>query len=198
MDKKDLKKDLADIKAKIRANSTDAHFADTLIAELLSIKGQLDHEPTLVHIPLSDVDDKLEGETFAIYSLKSGDVAYHLKGGYTLIASNRFFSLNDALRGYVANQHIIDTELTADDKELYENDLWASTYLLNLPTIAFSDLEFKYKIVNRIIEYLDELQKKLLVDAELQDETPEENRKFEDATMALEALKSEIAKDSKE
>ena len=198
MDKKDLKKDLADIKAKIRANSTDAHFADTLIAELLSIKGQIDHEPTLVHIPLSDVNDKLEGETFAIYSLKSGDVAYHLKGGYTLIASNRFFSLNDALRGYVANQHIIDTELNAEDKELYEKDLWASTYLLNLPTIAFSDLEFKYKIVNRIIEYLEELQKKLLVDAELQDETPEENKDFEDATMALETLKSEIAKDSKE
>lgn len=198
MDKKDLKKDLADIKAKIRANSTDAHFADTLIAELLSIKGQIDHEPTLVHIPMSDVDDKLEGETFAIYSLKSGDVAYHLKGGYTLIASNRFFSLNDALRGYVANQHIIDTELNAEDKELYEKDLWASTYLLNLPTIAFSDLEFKYKIVNRIIEYLDELQKRLLVDAELQDETPEENKAFEDATMALETLKSEIAKDSKE
>lgn len=198
MDKKDLKKNLADIKAKIKANSTDAHFADTLIAELLSIKGQIDHEPTLVHIPMSDVDDKLEGETFAIYSLKSGDVAYHLKGGYTLIASNRFFSLNDALRGYVANQHIIDTELNADDKELYENDLWASTYLLNLPTIAFSDLEFKYKIVNRIIEYLDELQKKLLVDAELQDETPKENKEFEDATMALENLKSEIAKDSKE
>lgn len=198
MNKKDLKKDLADIKAKIKANSTDAHFADTLIAELLSVKGQLDHEPTLVHIPLSDVDDKLEGETFAIYSLKSGDVAYHLKGGYTLIASNRFFSLNDALRGYVANQHIVDTELNAEDKELYENDLWASTYLLNLPTIAFSDLEFKYKIVNRIIEYLEELQKKLLVDAELQNETPEENRRFEDATMALETLKSEIAKDSKE
>lgn len=198
MDNKDLKKDLADIKAKIRANSTDAHFADTLIAELLSIKGQIDHEPTLVHIPLNDVDDKLEGETFAIYSLKSGDVAYHLKGGYTLIASNRFFSLNDALRGYVANQHIIDTELSAEDKELYENDLWASTYLLNLPTIAFSDLEFKYKIVNRIIEYLDELQKKLLVDAELQDETPEENKAFEDATMALETLKSEITKESKE
>lgn len=198
MDKKDLKKDLADIKAKIKANSTDAHFADTLIAELLSVKVQIDHEPTLVHIPLSDVDDKLEGETFAIYSLKSGDVAYHLKGGYTLIASSRFFSLNDALRGYVANQHIIDAELNAEDKALYENDLWASTYLLNLPTIAFSDLEFKYKIVNRIIEYLEELQKKLLVDAELQDETSEENREFEDATMALETLKSEIAKDSKE
>lgn len=196
MDKKDLKKDLADIKAKIKANSTDAHFADTLIAELLSIKGQIDHEPTIVHIPLSDVEDKLEGETFAIYSLKSGDVAYHLKGGYTLIASNRFFSLNDALRGYVANQHIVDTELNTEDKELYEKDLWASTYLLNLPTIAFSDLEFKYKIVNRIIEYLDELQKKLLVDAELQDETPNADKAFKDATLALEDIKSDIANEN--
>ena len=147
---------------------------------------------------MSDVDDKLEGETFAIYSLKSGDVAYHLKGGYTLIASNRFFSLNDALRGYVANQHIIDTELNAEDKELYENDLWASTYLLNLPTIAFSDLEFKYKIVNRIIEHLKEWQDKYLAEMELQDETPDADKAFKDATMALENIKSEIANGNKE
>lgn len=198
MDKKDLKKDLADIKAKIKANSTDAHFADTLIAELLSIKGQIDHEPTLVHIPLSDIEDKLEGDTFGIYALKSGDVAYHLKGGYTIVASNNYFSLNDALRGYVANQHIVDAELSVEDKELYENDLWASTYLLNLPTIAFSDLEFKYKIVNRIIEYLEELQKKLLVETELQDETPEANKAFKDASIALEDIKSEIANENKE
>lgn len=197
MDKKDLKKDLADIKAKIKANSTDAHFADTLIAELLSIKGQIDHEPTLVHIPLSDIEDKLEGDTFGIYALKSGDVAYHLKGGYTIVASNNYFSLNDALRGYVANQHIVDAELSVEDKELYENDLWASTYLLNLPTIAFSDLEFKYKIVNRIIEFLEELQKKLLVEAELQDETPEANKAFKDASIALEDIKSEIANENK-
>ena len=198
MDKKDLKKDLADIKAKIKAKSTDAHFADTLIAELLSIKGQIDHEPTIVHIPLSDIEDKLEGDTFGIYALKSGDVAYHLKGGYTIVASNNYFSLNDALRGYVANQHIVDAELSAEDKELYENDLWASTYLLNLPTIAFSDLEFKYKIVNRIIEYLEELQKKLLVETELQDETPEANKAFKDASIALEDIKSEIANENKE
>lgn len=189
METKDLKKDLADIKAKIKSNSVDAHYADTLIAELLSIKGQLDHEPTLVHIPLSTINDKLEGETFGMYDIATGDVVYRLKGGFTIVASDRFASFNETIKGYIANQHVVDYELTQEDKELYDMDLQATCMLLNLPTYTFSDLDFKYKIVNHIIEYLDELQNQLLLDAELQDETPKENREFEEVTLATDALK---------
>jgi hypothetical protein len=151
MDKKELKKDLADIKAKIKANSTDAHFADTLIAELLSIKGQLDHEPTLVHLPLNDIKGSLKGDTFNIYAMKNGDAVYRLKGGLTLIATNAFESLNATLRDFVFNQDEINELLSEDDKALYETDLFATTMILNLPVLAFSDLEFKYKIYNRIV-----------------------------------------------
>lgn len=198
MDKKDLKKDLADIKAKIKANSTDAHFADTLIAELLSIKGRIDHEPTLVHLPLSEVVDSLQGDTFSIHAMKNGDAVYRLKGGLTLVATNGFESLNSTLREFVLNQHKVDELLNEEDKDLYETDLFATTLILNLPILAFSDLEFKYKIYNRIVEYLNELHDKLILEAELQDETPEENKKFEDAAMALETLKSEIDNEDKE
>lgn len=192
METKELKKKLTEIKVRIKDNSVDSHLAGKLITDLLSVKGQIEHEPTLVHIPLSDIDDKLEGKTFGIYALKSGDVAYHLKGGYTIVAGNNYLGLNEALRGYIANQHLVENELSDEDKELYDNDLWASCQLLNLPTIAFSNLEFKYKMVNHIIEHLEELQKQLLDEMELQDETPEQNKAFEDATIALEDIKSDI------
>lgn len=197
MDKKDLKKDLADIKAKIKANSTDAHFADTLIAELLSIKGQIDHEPTLVHLPLSEVVDSLQGDTFSIHAMKNGDAVYRLKGGLTLVATNGFESLNSTLREFVLNQHKVDELLNEEDKELYETDLFATTMILNLPILAFSDLEFKYKIYNRIVEYLNDLHDKLISEAELQNETPNENKTFQEATIGLETLKSEIENELK-
>lgn len=192
MEIKDLKKKLTEIKVKIKENSVDAHLASKLITDLLSVKAQIEHEPTLVHIPLSDIDDKLEGDTFGIYALKSGDVAYRLKGGYTIIVGNNYISLNDVLRGYITNQHLDSADLSEEDKALYDNDLWASCYLLNLPTIAFSDLEFKYKMVNHIMEGLEVLQKKFLDEIELQDETPDEDKAFKDATIALEDVKSDI------
>lgn len=191
MNKKDLKKDIADIKAKIKANSVDAHYADTLVAELLSAKGQLEHEPTLVHLPLSNVSDELAGKTFSLYTLKTGEVVYHLKGGFTVVVDERFEALNNTLRMFVNNQHSTD-ELPEDERKAYESDIWASCMLLKLPTIAFVDLEFKYDMANKYCDWLEKLQKKYLVDVELQDETPEANRAYEDAEKALDLLKTEL------
>lgn len=197
MDKKELKKELQDIKAKIRANSTDAHFADTLVAELLSIKGQLDHEPTLVHLPLGDIDDKLEGDTFYLYTLKTGEVVYRLKGGLTLIINDRFAAAHSTLRSFVENQHHTN-ELSEEEQELYSRDLWASLMLLNIPTVAFLDLEFKYDMVNKYCDWLEKLQNKYLDNVELQDETPEANKAYEDAEKAFDLLKTEIKNEGKE
>lgn len=187
MEKKELKNELKDIKAKIKANSVDAHFADTLISELLSIKGRLDHEPTLAHLPLDNIEDSFKDDTFEIYVMRTGEVVYHLKGGYTVIVDTRFHALNATLRDYVLNQKNMDS-LSDEDKELYSNDLFATTMILNLATIAFSDLEYKYKIYGNIIDWLAELQEKLITNAELQDETPEENEAFDDANNAIEVL----------
>lgn len=197
MDKKELKKELQDIKAKIRANSVDAHFADTLVAELLSIKGQLDHEPTLVHLPLGDIDDRLEGDTFNLYTLKTGEVVYRLKGGLTLIINDRFAAAHSTLRSFVENQHHTN-ELSEEEQELYSRDMWASLMLLNIPTVAFLDLEFKYDMVNKYCDWLEKLQNKYLDNVELQDETPEANKAYEDAEKALDLLKTELKNEGKE
>jgi hypothetical protein len=157
---------------------------------LLSLKGQLDIEPTLIHIPSDDIVEKLESETFRLALCKSGDVVYHLKGGMDIVVQPKAESLYSYLVDIIRMQEGIKA-LDEEQQKILENDVIASTYVLNIPFLAFGDLEFKYKLANIVIDYLVELQDKMLKDAELQEETPVENTLFEEATMALEEMKNE-------
>ena len=191
MGKAELKKQMNEVVAKIKVNSKDAHYADTLIDALLSLKGQIDIEPTLIHIPSDDIVEKLESETFRLALCKSGDVVYHLKGGMDIVVQPKAESLYNHLVDTIRMQESIKA-LDEEQQRIFESDVVASTYVLNIPFLAFGDLEFKYKLANIVIDYLVELQDKMLKDAELQEETPVENTLFEEATMALEEMKNEI------
>lgn len=190
MGKAELKKQMNEVVAKIKVNSKDAHYADKLVDMLLSLKGQLDIEPTLIHIPSDDIVEKLESETFRLALCKSGDVVYHLKGGMDIVVQPKAESLYNYLVDTIRMQEGIKA-LDEEQQKILENDVIASTYVLNIPFLAFGDLEFKYKLANIVIDYLVELQDKMLKDAELQEETPVENTLFEEATMALEEMKNE-------
>lgn len=191
MGKAELKKQMNEVVAKIKVNSKDAHYADKLVDMLLSLKGQLDIEPTLIHIPSDDIVEKLESETFRLALCKSGDVVYHLKGGMDIVVQPKAESLYNYLVDTIRMQEGIKA-LDEEQQKILENDVIASTYVLNIPFLAFGDLEFKYKLANIVIDYLVELQDKMLKDAELQEETPVENTLFEEATMALEEMKNEV------
>ena len=190
MGKAELKKQMNEVVAKIKVNSKDAHYADKLVDMLLSLKGQLDIEPTLIHIPSDDIVEKLESETFRLALCKSGDVVYHLKGGMDIVVQPKAESLYNYLVDTIRMQEGIKA-LDEEQQKILENDVIASTYVLNIPFLAFGDLEFKYKLANIVIDYLVELQDKMLKDTELQEETPVENTLFEETTMALEEMKNE-------
>lgn len=190
MGKAELKKQLDEVVAKIKVNSKDKHYADTLISHLLSLKGQIDIEPTLIHLPSEDVVQKLEGETYRIALCKSGEVVYHLKGGMDIVVQPKASSLYNFLVDTISIQDAIK-DLDKEQQENIEKDIVASTYVLNIPFMAFGDLEFKYKLASSVVEYLVGLQDSLLDKAELQEETPRENSLFEEATMALEEMKNE-------
>lgn len=190
MGKAELKKQMNEVVAKIKVNSKDAHYADKLVDMLLSLKGQLDIEPTLIHIPSDDIVEKLESETFRLALCKSGDVVYHLKGGMDIVVQPKAESLYNYLVDTIRMQEGIKA-LDEEQQRILENDVIASTYVLNIPFLAFGDLEFKYKLANIVIDYLVGLQESMLDNAELQDETPRENALFEEATMALEEMKNE-------
>lgn len=196
MEKELLKSKLNELKTKIKTNSKDAHFAETLLDELLSIKGQIDVEPTLAHVPLSDVDRELDGETFTMAVLKNGDAVYHVRGGYTLIADgSRMFALAQTIKDYVDSKDLLG-ELSDEEREMYELDMSASTYILNLPMYAFTDQEFKYDLATMCIKWLRESYDKALEEP-LQEEDKELDDSFEDAAIALEDIKDGLKKTKK-
>lgn len=190
MDKKELKDKLEELKKQIKANSKDAHYADTLISEFMSVHGQLKHEPTLVHIPLDSVVDSAESDTFTMSVTKDSKAVYHTRGGYTVIADATYHSLFDTIQASVEylNGKI---ELDEDGKEIMENDVLATTYVLNLPMFAMGDYEFKYKLTTDTIEYLKSKFEEA-ENAELQEETPEENRAFKEAVEGLETVREAL------
>lgn len=191
MDKKTLNRKIGAVKKKIKANSKDAHFADTLIDELLSLKGQVDVEPTLVHIPVADVAKSLKGDTFEMSITKHGDAIYHVYGGYTLIADGqRMRSLANTIADYIINQDLVK-DLDDKEKEMYDLDLSATAYVLNIPMIAFSDADLKYDLASKIVTWLREAYEKAM-EQPLQEETREQDVAFEDATKALEELKASV------
>lgn len=191
MDKKELNKKLNDVKKKIKANSKDVHFAEALIDEALSLKGQLGIEPTIVHIPTEDVVQTLKGDTFEMSVTKHGDAIYHVYGGYTLIADGqRMRSLANTIADYIINQDLVK-DLDDKEKELYDLDLSATAYVLNIPMIAFSDADLKYDLASKIVTWLRETYEKAM-EQPLQEETREQDVAFESAAKAIEYVKKSV------
>lgn len=191
MEKKEIKAKIDDIKAQIKANSKDAHFAEKLIGDLLSLKGQYEHQPTMVNVAMDDIIGTLEGNTFTIYKTKSGDTGFHLKAGYDIVVRPTVESLNKSLAEFVDYQKEMDS-LSEEEREWYEQDLIATKFCLTIPMYAFADMDFKFKVANMFADYMLKVQTDLLDNVELQEETAEENKRFEEATKGLEELKTHL------
>lgn len=191
MEKKEIKAKIDDIKAQIKANSKDAHFAEKLIGDLLSLKGQYEHQPTMVNVAMDDIIGTLEGNTFTIYKTKSGDTGFHLKAGYDIVVRPTVESLNKSLASFVDYQKDIE-KLSEEEQEYYKSDLLATQFCLTIPMYAFTDMDFKFKVANMFADYMLKVQTDLLDNVELQEETPEENKRFEEATKGLEELKTHL------
>jgi hypothetical protein len=79
-----------------------------------------------------------------------------------------------------------------EEREWYEQDLIATQFCLTIPMYAFADMDFKFKVANMFADYMLKVQTDLLDNVELQEETPEENKRFEVATKGLEELKTHL------
>lgn len=194
MDKIELKKRLAEVQNRIKANSKDTRFADELSAELLSIKSQLDIEPTLVHIPIGENAKTLQGDTFEMVSDTVG-CAFHTFGGYTIYAKrndgNNAFC--DVIDDYVANAKERDN-MTDEEKKSFDSILHAIVYCLNAPMLCCSDAELLFKVATDIVDYLVKVQEDAL-NADLKEETLKENEEFEGAMKAIESIKDQVDKE---
>ena len=190
VDKVELKKKIDEIKAQIKANSKDAHFADTLTNELLSLKGQLDVEPLELNVG-KRIDD-FSGNAFEIVKTDRG-IMYHEFGGYTLFTAPTNEALYVMLADYVDNKDEYK-KLDGEEKEIFDLNLSVIKHCLTVPKYAFVDVDFTYDISEKIINFLKSSFEKA-INADLQEETIAEDEQFKQATLALEDIKEQIKKE---
>lgn len=188
--KNELSKSLKEVKAQIKANSKDAHFAETLVDKLLAIKSEMSIEP--IELNVGKRIDGWKGETFEIVKTDRGCL-YHEYGGYSIFVTfDNNTALYRTLCDYVDNRRVYET-LDEEEKERYELTLQAVAYCLSVPKFCFTDAEFTFDLASMVVKFLREQYEKY-IDEPLQEETVKEDKEFEQAVKAVENIK-EIVKE---
>lgn len=190
MEKKELKRQIDEVIKKIKTNSKDAHFADELTDELLSLKGQYDVEPTRLFVKESDVIKEYDFDSFRMLRCKQC-IIYQVKGGYTIVVSPRMKSL------YLHLNVLLDLkdryENTEDDEKVVYTNLFVDTnWILNAPIIATSSDEMLSGIASDIYSRYKKFCDDAL-NAPLKDEEVEKDAEFENTNEALKIIGGEDA-----
>lgn len=185
--KEGAKDKIKEIREQIKINSKDAHFGEKLANELVTEVKKTKNHATLLDV--GKEERKIKGETFELTKTDRG-ILYHTYGGYSIFVTPNNSSLYDLLNDYIENDDVYN-KLEGKEKEDFLTTLSAVTYCLNVPLVVFTNSDLTYKIALDVVEYLRKIQEEML-NSELQEETIDEDRAFQDATIALENIKEEI------
>ena len=131
---------------------------------------------------------RFEGETFYIAEHEFGAL-YHVYNSMEIVVSMSQTSLYETLIDLVRNKDVY-AKLEGEEKNNFELSLSAMMYILNCPLYSFSSIEFTFSVAETIIKQLRLIYEKAM-GAELQEETKEEDKLFENAAKALDELKKE-------
>lgn len=187
MAEQQLQEKLKEVKAKIKANSKDAHFADALISELVSLQKQADIEPTEIFIPVADVEKSHDFGPAKLSKVKGGKYIFEAKGGMWTIVDIRMQSL------YGVCEHIFENyENPNEDKEIQEMEESlrnAMIYSFQTPILCSLDQQMLFEVMAQAIKSFNEYAVRIMP----QTATPEteedvkKNIEFDSVQKAIEA-----------
>lgn len=132
---KQLQEKLKEAKAKIVANSKDAHFANALIDELVGLQKQADIEPVELIVPCAEVEHKhqIDDVTVLIKTVRG----YLYKHGETTCIYVPF-GLNRLYETMVEFDELLSKPERTDDEDLVISMIQR---MLQWHTVAFYDAE---------------------------------------------------------
>ena len=194
MNKEELKSNLDKVKKQILNNSKDAHFAENLIQELLSIKGQLSVEP--LEFNVGRKISEWGNDKFSFVETDRG-VLYKERNNFAVFSSTNY-SMYSAIKEIIEelNSEYFKNK-SEEDKESFFVAIHAIVHCLGVPKLAFSDAAFMYDMATNVIKYIESLQEQAQ-EQDVQAETPAEDKAYEDHILAMEdistALKEEYKK----
>lgn len=131
---------------------------------------------------------RFEGETFYITEHEFGAL-YHVYNSMEIVVSMSQTSLYETLIDLVRNKDVY-AKLEGEEKKNFELSMSAMIYILNCPLYSFSSIEFTFSVAETIIKQLRLIYEKAM-SADLQEETKEEDKLFENAAKAIETLKKD-------
>lgn len=159
MAEQQLQEKLKEVKAKIVANSKDAHFANGLIDELIGLQKQADIEPTEIHIAISDVEKSYDFDAVKLTKTKVGKFIFEAKGGMWTIVDMRMQSL------YGACEHIceyLDNPSNDKDTDTLEQTFRdAMMYAFQTPILCSLDQRMLYDMMSQMLESFREYAEEL-------------------------------------
>ena len=131
---------------------------------------------------------RFEGETFYIAEHEFGAL-YHVYNSMEIAVNMSQTSLYETLIDLVRNKDVYE-KLEGEEKKNFELSMSAMIYILNCPLYSFSSIEFTFSVAETIIKQLRLIYEKAM-SADLQEETKEEDKLFENAAKAIETLKKD-------
>lgn len=182
MAKKDLKKQIEDIKDLIIKESNNPTEAEKRIKKLMSLKGQYDVVEAELTIPVKNVIKRYNFGSYEFVRCRNG-ILFHVFGGLHTFVSMRMKSAYEHLAGVL---DMYDGYADASDDEKYVIDavINATAMVMDGLIVGSCSDEALFSIAKAVVDYLIKLQNKS-ENAELQDETYAEDAEFENTQDAF-------------
>lgn len=189
MDKKVLNERLNELIRQIRLNSKDARFAEKLTEDLLSVHRQKLSEKSYV-FDIGAEQYKIERNSFYIAKHEKG-VLFHIYNSFDLvvpISNNALYATLIAL----LEEHYNEYESFSDEDKLdHDTYIDAVGVILAMPLTILTDTEFAINIATQVVQRMD-FKVRQALEANLQDETIEQDAMFRDKALGAEVLKENI------
>lgn len=175
MEKTGIKKKIEETCEEIKSNSVDKELADKLIDNLLSIKGQYDVEPALVHVPLEHVEKEYDNNSVKIVRCKNC-IVYHEKAGKDIIVWPRKKGEYEFLKYILSLKDAYDT-LSDEERDIYNALYFSYNMINNVVTAAVVYDEELVEATKWSCEFIEKVYGRIN-NQELQEETPGEDAEF--------------------
>lgn len=176
---------------KLKVLCNDAHHAEKLINDIISIKGQLDIKPTLVYLQIDDIVKEYDFGHFKLILMKNCIVVK--VAGFEMVVYPMQQTLYGQLK-FIINTHENNSELSDEEKDAFSVFFNATMSIIMTPLICFCDDKFWLDIATYIAKKQNEFFIEKL-ETPLQDETPEEDTEFNNVVSAIEDFKKEAIKE---
>lgn len=193
MDKKVLNERLNELIRQIRLNSKDAHFAEKLTNDLLSVHRQKLTEKSYV-FDLGPELYKIEKGSFYISKHEKG-VLFHVYNSFDMVIPVSNNSLYGTLNAILEERNNEYDKMSDEDKQDHDTFVEVVGIILAMPLNILNDTEFAIDIATQVMKRTNEMYEKA-INTELQSETVELDADFKQMILATEELKDVLSEEA--